>query len=57
MNDIFIIPANPKSGKLIFNMFRPFDLILSSAGLVTSIILILIVAPKTFLGIIMCLLP
>ena len=57
MNDIFIIPANPKSGKLIFNIFRPFDLILSSAGLVTSIILILIVAPKTLLGIIMCLIP
>ena len=57
MNILYIIPANPKSGKLIFNIFRPFDLILSSVGLIVSLLLILIVAPKTLLGIIICLIP
>lgn len=58
MNDIlFIIPANSKSGKLIFNMFRPFDLILASSGLVVSVLLILIIAPGTLQGTIACLTP
>ena len=56
-NILFIIPANSKSGKLIFNIFRPFDLILSSVGLVTSVLLVLIVAPKTLQGIIWCFAP
>ena len=47
--NIFIIPANSKSGKLIFNIFRPFDLILASVGLVVSVLLILIIAPKSLL--------
>ncbi len=55
--NLYIIPANSKSGKLIFNLFRPFDLILASVGLVVSILLILIVAPKTLLGAIACLSP
>ena len=55
--NIYIIPANPKSGKLIFNLFRPFDLILAASGLILSILLILIAAPKTLVGTLMCLLP
>ncbi len=55
--NLFIIPANPKSGKLIFNIFRPFDLILSSAGLLTSVLIILIAAPSTLLGVVICLAP
>ena len=55
--NMFIIPANSKSGKLIFNIFRPFDLILSSVGLVVSVIMILAAAPKSLLGVIICLLP
>ena len=55
--DLFIIPANPKSGKLIFNIFRPFDLILSSVGLVVSVILILSITPNTLIGTIACLTP
>ena len=57
MNNIYIIPANSKSGKLIFNIFRPFDLILASVSLVVSVLLILIIAPKTLQGTIMCLSP
>lgn len=56
-NILFIIPANPKSGKLIFNIFRPFDLILASAGLVVSVLLVLIVAPKGMQTAIMCFSP
>lgn len=55
--NIYIVPANSKSGKLIFNIFRPFDLILASVGLVVSLLLILIVAPKTLFGTVMCLIP
>ena len=55
--DLYIIPANSKSGKLIFNIFRPFDLILSSVGLVVSVILILAIGPKSLFGVIACLTP
>lgn len=55
--NLFIIPANSKSGKLIFNIFRPFDLILASVGLVVSVLLILIVSPKTLQGSLICFAP
>lgn len=55
--NIFIIPANSKSGKLIFNIFRPFDLILASVGLVVSVLMILIITPKSLLTAIMCFAP
>ena len=55
--NLFIIPANSKSGKLIFNIFRPFDLILASVGLVVSVLLILIVTPKSLLTAVMCFAP
>lgn len=55
--NLYIIPANSKSGKLIFNIFRPFDLILVSVGLVVSVILILAIAPNSLQGTIACLIP
>lgn len=55
--NMYIIPANAKSGKLIFNIFRPFDLILSSVGLVVSVILILAITPSSLAGVIACLAP
>ena len=55
--NLYIIPANSKSGKLIFNIFRPFDLILASSGLVTTVLIILVFAPKTLQGLIICLAP
>ncbi len=55
--NLYIIPANPKSGKLIFNIFRPFDLILASSGLVVSVLIILISAPSTLQGLILALTP
>ena len=36
MND-YLIPANTKKGQLIFGMFKPFDLMLLSIGVLISI--------------------
>jgi len=40
VNNSFLVPANAKRGTLIFNMFRPFDLILFGIGLVVTILLL-----------------
>ena len=53
----YLIPANAKSGKLIFNIFRPFDLILAASGVTVSILALIIVSPSEIFGAIMCLLP
>ena len=53
----YLIPANSNNGKLIFNIFRPFDLILFSSGVLTSILLILILSPTNVGLAIVCLLP
>ena len=53
----YLIPANAKSGKLIFNIFRPFDLILAASGVTVSILALIIVSPSEMFGAIMCLLP
>ena len=53
----YLIPANSNSGKLIFNIFRPFDLILFSSGVLVSILLITILAPSNIVFAIICLLP
>lgn len=53
----YLIPANTKSGKLIFNIFRPFDLILAVSGVIVSILLLLIISPGEFISAILCLLP
>jgi hypothetical protein len=54
---LYLIPANSKAGKLIFSLFTPFDLILLVSGIVFSVLSLLIVAPKTFVGFIIGLLP
>jgi len=38
--DQYLIPANTKRGKLIFGLFRPFDLGLFSGGVLTTFILV-----------------
>ncbi len=45
MND-FLIPANTKKGQLILGMFRPFDLILFTSGVLISV-LFMIIMPMT----------
>lgn len=41
MNDMYIIPANSKNGRLIFNMFRGIDLIVFLTGVGITIIFFL----------------
>lgn len=55
--NIFIIPANSKSGKLIFSLFTPFDLILLTSGLLVTVLSILLFAPGSFMGLLITLLP
>ncbi len=52
-----LIPANSKTGKLIFGLFTPFDIILLVSGVVFSVVSLLVVAPKTFAGFIIGLIP
>ena len=53
----YLIPANAKKSMLIFGYFKPFDLILVSAGTLVSILLLVIISPQAIGGAIMCLLP
>ena len=39
----YLIPANTKQGQLIFGVFRPFDLGLLAAGVVVTLLLLLVV--------------
>ena len=55
--NIYIIPANSKSGKLIFSLFTPFDLILLTSGIVITVLSILLFAPGSFMGFLIALLP
>lgn len=43
MDGRYLIPANSKNGKLIFNVFRPFDIILGFIGLAISMLLLVVV--------------
>ena len=38
----YLVPANAKRGTLIFNIFRPVDLIMFSVGAGLSLLLLLI---------------
>lgn len=53
----FLIPANSKKSMLIFGTFTTFDLILFGSGIGVTILLLLIIAPNTFLTAIIDLLP
>ena len=39
----FMIPANTKKGKLIFNVFEPIDLVIAITGALITMILLLII--------------
>ncbi len=45
----YLIPANSKKGRLILNVFRPFDLILFGSGVSVSVLLLMIFEMSTFL--------
>lgn len=53
----YLIPANTKSGNLIFNVFRPFDLGLFLSGIGVTLLLLLIVSPESLTSAFICLAP
>lgn len=53
----YLVPANAKKGTLIFNIFRPFDLILFSSGVAVSLLLLALVDSSNLVAVIIGLLP
>ena len=53
----FLVPANAKRGTLIFNIFRPFDLILFGSGVALSLLLLAIFSTSNIITVLICLLP
>jgi len=56
-DDSYLVPANAKRGTLIFNLFRPFDLILFGSGVFITLILLLIFADDNIVTLIITVLP
>ena len=53
----YLIAANTKRGKLIFNIFRPVDLYIAIGGASATILMFLILKPETLWVSIITLLP
>ena len=53
----YLIPANTKTGKLIFGMFKPFDLILFGTGVSITLIFMVLLPLSSMLVTILILLP
>ena len=56
-NNTYLIPANTKSGSLIFNLFTKFDLILLSTGVSITVIAIFLFPLDSLLWTIVALAP
>ena len=54
---MYLIPANSKKGQLIFNMFRPIDLIIFAIGACVSLILMFAISQTTVVSLIVKLTP
>lgn len=55
--NLYIIPANSNNGKLIFNLFTKFDLILIVSGTGITISSLLIFQPSSIISLLLCLTP
>ena len=53
----YLVPANAKKGTLIFNVFRPFDLMLFCIGIGISLLMLAIVPSDSMLAVGIALLP
>ena len=53
----YLVPANAKRGTLIFNIFRPFDLILFLSGIGISLLALLILPSSNIIAVLIALLP
>lgn len=56
-NNGYLIPANSKRGQLIFNYFRPIDLMIFGISIVVSFLLLLIVGTGSLAKTILILTP
>lgn len=54
---MYLIPANSKKGQLIFNMFRPIDLIIFAIGACMTLILMFAIQATTMFALIIKLAP
>ena len=54
---MYLIPANSKKGQLIFNMFRPIDLIIFSIGACITLILMFAIQTTNMVALIIKLAP
>lgn len=54
---MYLIPANSKKGQLIFNIFRPIDLIIFASGTCATLILMFVISSSDFLALIIKLAP
>ena len=57
MNGGYLVPANAKKGTLIFNIFRPIDLILFASGVGVSLLLLALFSTSSTLLVLMFCLP
>ena len=53
----YLVPANAKRGTLIFNIFRPFDLIMFGTGVIVSLLMLAIVHSDSTLMILISCMP
>ncbi len=53
----YLIPANTKSGKLIFGMFKTFDLILFGTGVLITILFMVVLPLDSILVTVIIMLP
>ena len=53
----FLVPANAKRGTLIFNIFRPFDLILFLSGVSVSFLMLALFSTSNIFWVMLAMLP
>lgn len=53
----YLIPANAKKGTLIFNLFRPFDLILFSVGIGVTLLMLAVIPSTNMVAVTIALMP
>ena len=53
----FLVPANAKKGSFIFNLFRPFDLVLFGGGIFVSFIFLMLSSSTDVVAVLVACLP
>ena len=53
----YLVPANAKKGTLIFNIFRPFDLMLFVGGILVTLIALAFVPSQNVVAVVIAMIP